>query len=184
MVLLGGGRKLNIDLNIWKGFKIGQYFYAKNTGNILTREISDGTGNTPYVTASSVNNGVVAYIDAKRFGILNGNCILVGGKTFTLTYQKEDFVSNDSHNFTLKLIDAQHRNEQIYLFFLTALRRSLSQKYSWGDAVTKEKILSEYVFLPSTYDGQPDWNFMEDFIKFMKMQINNKIVYLKALTLN
>ena len=111
-------------------------------------------------------------------GILEGNCILVGGKTFTLTYQKENFVSNDSHNFTLKLKDEHHSSELIYLFLLTALRCSLSQKYSWGDAVTKEKMLGEYVYLPATHDGQPDWMFMEDFTTSMKTNVNNKITQL------
>lgn len=48
-------------------------------------------------------------INASRYELIKGNCILVGGKTFTLTYQKEDFVSNDSHNFEmhLKNIEAQ-----------------------------------------------------------------------------
>lgn len=32
---------------------------------------------------------------------MKGDCILVGGKTFTITYQAVDFVSNDSHNFIL-----------------------------------------------------------------------------------
>ena len=45
--VIGGGKKRAIDLKNWQSFKIGRYFTAKNTGNILTREISDGTGTTP-----------------------------------------------------------------------------------------------------------------------------------------
>ena len=90
--------KNKIDIKKWKEFKISDLFDAKNTGNILARDIINGSGNTPYVTASGVNNGVVAHIDATKYEIIKGNCILVGGKTFTLTYQEKDFVSNDSHN--------------------------------------------------------------------------------------
>ena len=90
-----------INVESWRDFLIGAYFEAINTGNILSRDIVDGSGPTPFVTASGVNNGVTAYIDASKYDIIKGNCILIGGKTFTLTYQKEDFVSNDSHNIVL-----------------------------------------------------------------------------------
>lgn len=35
------------------------------------------------------------------YKVLKGNCILVGGKTFTITYQEDDFISNDRHKFVL-----------------------------------------------------------------------------------
>lgn len=159
-----------LDLSSWRSFKIGKYFTAKNTGNILLRDVSDGTGSTPFVTASGFNNGVVAYIDASKYELLKGNCILVGGKTFTLTYQKDDFVSNDSHNFTLTLINEKYANELIYLFLLTSLRCSLTEKYSWGDAVTAEKMLAEDLLLPADDSGEPNWIYMEEFIKRMKSQ--------------
>lgn len=69
----------------------------------MVRNITDGTGEAPFVTASGVNNGVIAHIDASKYDIISGNCILIGGKTFTVTYQEKDFVSNDSHNFTVRV---------------------------------------------------------------------------------
>ena len=46
--------KNKIDIKKWKEFKISDLFDAKNTGNILARDIINGSGNTPYVTASGV----------------------------------------------------------------------------------------------------------------------------------
>lgn len=54
----------------------------------MNRDVIDDSGSTPFVTASGVNNGVAAYIDASKYDIIKGDCILIGGKTFTLTYQK------------------------------------------------------------------------------------------------
>ena len=155
-----------IDYSDWKAFSIGKLFDAKNTGNILARDVEDGSGSTPYVTASGINNGVVARIDANEYEIIKGNCILVGGKTFTLTYQAEDFVSNDSHNFVLRL-KREEATENIQLYLLTVLRCALSQKYSWDDAVTKEKILQEEILLPAKND-EPDWSYMEEYIQKIK----------------
>ena len=160
--VIGGGKNKRIEKSTWKEFVIGDYFNAKNTGNILNRNINDGSGTTPFVTASSVNNGVVAYIDATNYNLIKGNCILIGGKTFTLTYQKSDFVSNDSHNIVLYCND--NGNEQILLFIITVLRCSLKSKYHWGDAVTKEKLLAQTITLPADKKGEPDWYYMQNYI--------------------
>lgn len=161
-IIEGGVRTINTAK--WKFFKISDYFETCNTGNILARDIEDGTGRTPYVTASSVNNGILAHIDATGYKIIKGNCILVGGKTFTLTYQPDDFVSNDSHNFDMRLKNVV-AGKNIYLFLITVLRCMFSERYSWGDAVTKEKIINRDILLPSNGDNTPDWNCMEMWVQ-------------------
>lgn len=109
-----------------------------------------------------MNNGVVAHIDASNYQKIPGHCILVGGKTFTLTYQCRGFVSNDSRNFVLLL--KENVSEKAYLFILTILKVSFTSRYSWDDAVTKEKILEEYLLLP-TKNGELDWNFMDSYMR-------------------
>ena len=153
--------KHKINVSNWGVFNCGDLFECKNTGNILARDVSDGSGDTPYVTASSYNNGVVAHIDASNYEIIKGSCILVGGKTFTITYQKDDFVSNDSHNFTIR-VKGHDISEPCYLFLASMLYAHFGQKYSWNDAVTKDKLMSEKLPLPITATGEPDWRYMED----------------------
>ena len=145
---------------------------------ILYRDIVDGSGTTPFVTASGVNNGVTAYIDSTNYDIIfkvnhlclwgmiiKGNCILIGGKTFTLTYQKNDFVSNDSHNIVL--YSNSYCDEQILLFIVTVLKCSLKNKYHWGDAVTKDKLLAQSISLP------PDWNYMQHYMFSIKKIVSS-----------
>ena len=139
--------------------------------NILIRDIEDGSGSTPYVTASGVNNGVAAMINASRYELIKGNCILVGGKTFTLTYQKEDFVSNDSHNFEMHLKNIEG-NCYIYLYLIAVLRATLGNRYFWGDAVTKDKIMADEILLPCDDSKQPNWDYMEAYME----TIHNKAI--------
>ena len=47
----------------WHRIQIKTLFTAVNTGNILSRDVEDGSGYTPYVTSSAFNNGVAAHID-------------------------------------------------------------------------------------------------------------------------
>lgn len=155
----------------WENFKIDQLFTAENTGNVLARDVEDGSGETPYVTASGFNNGVVKYIDAGNYKKMKGNCILVGGKTFTITYQALDFVSNDSHNFILTAKEKKVKKNQ-YLFLVTVIRETYAQKYSWGDAVTKSKMLNESIKLPALDKDTPDWKFMGEYIAARQKEVN------------
>lgn len=166
-----------INVSQWKNFECSKIFICKNTGNILARDIEIDSGDTPYVTASAYNNGVYSYIDASKHEIIKGHCILVGGKTFTITYQKNDFVSNDSHNFVIRVRDYEI-SEKNYLFLVTIIKSYFGQKYSWSDAVTKDKILLEKLPLPANSQGEPDWKYMESHMDEIIMESEKIIINL------
>ena len=166
--------KGRIQTEKWSNFSCSELFNAKNTGNILARDIEDGSGETPYVTASGINNGVVAYIDASKYDIIEGHCILIGGKTFTVTYQSDDFVSNDSHNFVIRT-NSYNISDFSYKYLVTVIRSYFGQKYSWNDAVTKDKFFSENIPLPANSNGEPDWEYMENYMKNIMQDTQSKL---------
>ena len=172
--------KNKINVEAWKDFPLSELFTADNTGNVLARDVEDGSGNVPFVTASGVNNGVSAYIDPKDYKVMPANCILVGGKTFTLTYQANKFVSNDSHNFVLVAKDNLVKKNQ-YLFLISVIRATFEQRYTWNDAVTKQKMLEEKIKLPVDDKGEPDWDYMEQYIIELQTTTREKINLLNSI---
>ncbi len=151
-------------------FRIVDEFTVANTHNILKYDVVFGSGSTPYVTASEGNNSVVSYISYKPDMIEKGNSIMIGGKTLVVTYQPNDFFSNDSHNLVLTVSHEPGRTESAQLFMVTALYKSLSPKYSWGDSISKAKIQNDEVFLPINADGTIDFDFMDTYISAIKKQ--------------
>lgn len=61
----------------------------KNTKSIVKKDIFMDSGEIPYVTASSENNGVMTYIECPDEWMDKGNCIMIGGKTLVFSYQKK-----------------------------------------------------------------------------------------------
>jgi phage repressor protein C with HTH and peptisase S24 domain len=96
--------------------------------------------------------------------IEQGNCVFIGGKTFVVSYQKDDFFSNDSHNIALYLKNyAPTRLNQLSL--VTCVKKSLGHKYTWGDSVSKAKINKDTIMLPVCADGEtPDLATMEQIV--------------------
>ena len=92
-----------IDTSGWKEFKLTDIFRMNNTKSIVQKDIVTDSGKTPYVTAQARNNGVLTYINCPNEWLDDGDCIMIGGKTLTFSYQKKPFCSNDSHNIALYL---------------------------------------------------------------------------------
>ena len=140
-------------------------FNVKNSHNILQSSIVAGSGNIPYVTAGEGNNSISAYISCDMEQIEKGNAIMIGGKTMVITYQENDFFSNDSHNLVLYAKDDNLRHELIQLFMIASLNKSLKPIYSWGDSISKAKIVKDKFDLPITPSGEIDYKFMETYIR-------------------
>lgn len=160
----------------WGEFELPKIFDIKNTHNILSSEIVAESGTTPYLCASAENNGVSSYISYKNELLEKGNCIFIGGKTFVVSYQKDDFYSNDSHNLALYLKE-QNVTKSNQLYLATCIRKGLSHKYSWGDSISGSKIKSDKFKLP-TKNNKPDYATMETFIKAVeKLVIKDVVLY-------
>lgn len=153
-----------IETRNWKEFRLDKIFRMNNTKSIVQKDIVPDSGSIPYVTAQAGNNGVMTYIDCPPDWTDEGNCIMIGGKTLTFSYQPEDFCSNDSHNIALYLKEEDKATETHYLFLITALRKSLSQKYTWSDSISMKTIKDDLIMLPVDKDGHLDWMYMNDYM--------------------
>jgi hypothetical protein len=158
----------------FKEFNVIDIFEVKNTKNILSRDIVENSGKTPYLCASSENNAISSYISYDEKFLDKGNCVFIGGKTFVVTYQENDFYSNDSHNLALysKSIENNKLNQ---LFLATCINKSLGYKYSWGDSISNRKIQADKVSLPIK-NKKPDYKTMEIFISAIKKQVIKDLV--------
>lgn len=158
----------------WREFNVTDVFNVKNTHNILSSEIAENSGGVPYLCASAENNGVSSYISYNADFLEDGNCIFIGGKTLVVSYQKDDFFSNDSHNLALYLKDFEaDKSNQLYL--ATCIRKSLAHKYSWGNSISNAKIKGDKVMLP-VRDGAPDYAAMQDFISAVQKLVIKDVV--------
>lgn len=161
----------------WEEFNVVDLFRVKNTHNILSSEIIENSGEVPYLCASAENNAVSSYIKYNEDFLDEGNCIFIGGKTFVVSYQENDFFSNDSHNLALYHKKAELRNLKNQLFLSTCIKRSLQHLYSWGDSISNKKIQKDVIKLPIK-NNSPNYLFMKTFISaIQKLVIKDVVLY-------
>lgn len=163
---------------IFKEFRVIDVFDVRNTKNFMQSQIKLGSGHVPYLTASETNNSVASYISCDKAWLERGNCIFIGGKTLTITYQEQDFVSNDSHNLALYLKNDSVKTRYIHEYLITSLKKSLAHKYFWGDSISFKKIQSDTIKLPVDRFGEINFDYMERYIKAIeKLTIAEVVKY-------
>ena len=162
---------------IFNFFNVIDVFDVTNTSNILARDIKQNSGNTPYLCASSENNGVSSYISYDNRFLEKGGCIFIGGKTFVVSYQGRDFYSNDSHNLTLRLKGENGKTKLTQLYLATCVHKGLNHKYSWGDSISNAKIQKDTISLLSK-NNKPEFSSMEILISaIQKLVIKDVVQY-------
>ena len=159
-------------------FKIKDLFDIKNSHSILKSSVSFSRQGHPYLTAQVGNNAVSGHIIYDEAFLDKGRCIFIGGKTLTVSYQEEDFFSNDSHNLLLYPKD-DNLNQRVYEYLVTAIYKSLKPKYSWNDSISFRKIQKDTIILPVTSDLMPDYRYMERYIRAIEKLVIKDVVKYK-----
>lgn len=160
--------ELKLTDRSWQCFSVKNIFDIF-TGALLNKEIVD-EGNIPRITATDLNNGIALFtssISNKNFRTFS-NFISISflGSVFYQPYT----VSLDMkiHGIRPKYIEL---NKYI-AHFLIPLIKKFTFKYTYGYQLSNSVLESQKIMLPIDENGQPDWQFME---KFMRQIEQNKI---------
>ncbi|WP_053961715.1 restriction endonuclease subunit S [Lawsonella clevelandensis] len=167
-----------LDTTSWQGFKIGDFFDIRPTKTykgLAADDLNDG-GRTPFVVNSSVNNGIGGFSTLPPTE--EGNKITFSDTTDgnTFFYQPSPFIGF-SHVQGMYANGKHHWTQEELLFLTTILTFDSVGRYNYGRKMTRETIKSRDVLLPVALDGEPDWQYMQDFIRslnYKPLGTNNK----------
>ena len=156
---------MNFTDIVWKEFILSDLFdFEKGTNKSLSNETSK-KGVIDYVGATSRNNGSVGFLNQKYIQYLReGNCIVFintgEGSVGEAIYKKNSFIP--SNNVTIGR--SKFLNEYVGQFIVT-INNNQSHKYSYGYIRNEKRLKRDRILLPVTEKGEPDFEFMEAFMK-------------------
>lgn len=155
----------------WKAFRIGDIFEHIDRGKVSSAQNLERDENgVPYVGATVNNNGVLYFVtcdDAKM--IQKGNCIAFikdgQGSVGLSMYRETPCVATVNVSFAY----APWVNRYTGIFVSTA-SNMIRSKYSFGYKRKDERLRRDFVMLPVNEDEEPDYVFMEQYIKEMMLK--------------
>src|SRR5699024_6626702 len=163
---ISGFKQVTLEDVDWQEFKVNKLFYKIQRGKRLTRA-NQIEGSIPYVSSTALNNGVDNYVsDDLKVPFRRFKNVLVianSGSVGTTTYHPYEFVASD-HVTTLFFKDL---NKYVAMFLKTSLSK-IANKYTFNREINDTRINNEKIMLPATLSGEPDYEFMENYIKGMK----------------
>ena len=151
--------ELNTDS--WKEFKLTDLFDIIK-GNNATQSGPEKT--YPYISSSSTNNGISDYRESDKYhpgGLLT---VSANGACMDTFYQSEDFISCGDVNVLYPKSD--NLNKYNAMFFIPILELE-KFRFGYGRKSSLDRIKQLIIKLPTTPERQPDYQFMEDYIKIL-----------------
>src|SRR3989338_1636579 len=154
--------KKSISEKKWNNFLYSEVFDIER-GHYNKRP--EKVGKTNFVSASIFNNGVT---DKLAYEVLEkmymGNCITVvnNGYAGEAFYQKDPF--SCSHDVNILRLKDHKINPYIAMFLLPIIRKE-KYRFNYGRKWRYERMAKSTISLPIDNANNPDWQFMEDYIK-------------------
>ena len=145
----------------------GEFLFPKIFSEIFIAKSSDSNalskGDIPFVGRSSVNNGFQGLYHVSGSKIVKKNCITVSmvGEPRAF-YQPYDFACSQN----ILVLRNEILNKDISKFLISIINNYLISKgFGYGYPVGLNRVIKNKLMLPINFQGQPNWQFMEDYIK-------------------
>lgn len=162
-------KALNLCAKKWDWFYLNdkRLFLIKGTKTTSLSELElSGDGEYPYITTRAANNGVKAFFNyyTENGGVFTIDSAVKG----YCSWHEEDFSASDHVE---KLIPQFRCNNHIALFLVTIINME-QYRYNYGLKCCQTRIKNMKIKLPVDSGGNPDWQFMEDYIKSLPYSAN------------
>ncbi len=174
-----------VNTATWKQFCLKDIFEWNSQIEInpaLTYNSIDAETLYPFYGQSSVNNGIIAYVNIGEKYLNN-----VDSKTLLLIHSNNHIISVTNSPFYLKdghgatsVIGSEHLNEYNALFIMSVLRNSFDSVFDYKMKATKVLLKNHKIKLPVDTEGKPDWGYMESYIKSIEVKMGKSLKDLQA----
>lgn len=161
----------------WREFEIQDIFEEMKRGKRL-KKADHKTGRIPYISSTSVNNGVDGFIGNNQGIRIFKNCLTIAnsGSVGASFYHSYLFVASDH----VTKLENNELSEHVYKF-ISVLMNKMGKKYSFNREINDARIKREKIILPVNQSRQPDYEFMENYMKKLEYQkiqqyVDRKIV--------
>lgn len=145
----------------WKEFFLEDLFIVKAGKRLVNADKVDG--DRPFIGATDNTNGVTGFV-ANENNSLDKNVLGVNydGAPCIGFYHPYECIFTDS----VKRLHLKNYEDNVYvLLFMKSVIMQQRSKYSYGYKFNERRMLRQLLVLPVTDDGEPDYQFMEDYVR-------------------
>ena len=171
-----------IDTSAWREFKISDLFDVKNSKSISDKRGLDFNENNPYdfIGRTPVNNGIQGKIVKQDFEPNNENTFSVTQIGEKLCLFRDNKWYACQNIFLLTPLYSELITAKFFICcVVTKTLKAVFGEDAYSLYPTKDTLSDMIVKLPATFDGQPDWDYMESYMKAVMEESEKSLENLK-----
>lgn len=156
---------LSLESKNWDAFFIEDVAEIISGRDIYEKERIDGL--VPYITATANNNGI-GYFVANNNETLESGCLSVnrnGSVGYCFYHPYKALYGNDTRKLRPK------KNNRYISLFISICITKQREKYGYGYKMGTGRLKRQRMLLPVDTNNNPDWAFMEAYMKQKEQQI-------------
>lgn len=156
----------------WSEFIISDLFEIKSVRGLPAENYKKGT--EPYITTSAENNGLTDFVATDGTPVSAKNAISIDpikGKAFFHSY---DFIGRGFSGASINLLYNKNLNRHTGLFVCLTIEMISRNKASYGNLFNSYRLRNGKIRLPIDDNGNPDWEFMSDYMKMHEKKLINR----------
>ncbi|OHR68700.1 hypothetical protein HMPREF3291_08610 [Bacillus sp. HMSC76G11] len=164
---------LSLKDKVWKEFIIEDLFVIKRGKRYV--KANQKEGNYPYISSKALNNGIDNFTVPTDKNPLHKNFIGINnsGSVGIAFFHPYKAVVSD-HVTTMK--NEYTKNMYVSLFLTTVLENCNKGRYSFNYEMNNERLKRSKIILPINVDGNPDYDFMEAYMKQIEKSLDTSLL--------
>ncbi len=159
----------------WQEFEIGTLFNIKSGKRLTKAEMK--SGEIPFIGATDSNNGITEFVsgtnNSESSNVLGVN--YNGSVVENFYHPYKAIFSDDVKRLTFKTITG---NKYLFLFVKTQILQQKG-KYQYGYKFNAKRMKKQQIMLPVNKKGNPDYEYMENYIKQLEYKKLQKYLEIK-----
>jgi type I restriction-modification system DNA methylase subunit len=166
-----------IKMKKWSEFEIGSEFSIKNSKAYHKTELKEvKIGGISYISRTNLNNGIESVVKDNDFQANKGNTIVFGAENATFFYQPNRYITGNKMYY----LKQERLNKYSGLFVQMVLNKSIINcGFGYAKGLIGSRVQKRYILLPTNNQGQPDYEYMESYIKKIEYEKLTKYLNLK-----
>jgi hypothetical protein len=152
-------KETSLNPTKWKSFVLSDLFEIKK-GKAQTKE-NLINGSTPLIASIEGNNGVRQYIAMPPTFDKNTITVSGNGSIGEAFYHSQPYCASSDVN----VLSPKFKLNKYIALFITTIIYKEKYRFNYGRKWNLERMNESTIKLPSTQSGEPDFEFMENYIK-------------------
>ncbi len=148
------------ETSSWKEYVIEDLFEVSVSKDPNLQNSNIGT--TPYISSSSDNNGLTAYVDTEPSQKSNTLTIARNGSVGSTFYQAKEYAASPDD---IRILTPKFEMNVYSALFIKTVIEKEKFRYAYGRKLGTKRIQKMVIKLPSAKSGEPDYAYMEKYIK-------------------